>query len=115
MTPDYETITPPTKVRRLTRTQLYKFVRQNPNNLYLKVGSHFDGMTDCVEQRHGDFEKAVHKDWNDHDMGIQGAYCVKGGRDYIQPFFSEGYVGYRVSNCCGDFIAAVKAIKESEL
>lgn len=96
-----------TKAKRLTRTQLYKFVRENYGKLYMEVTSSFDGMTDCVQSCEGGFHKVRHTPWSDRQMGI-GAWCVLGGRDYIRPFDNGTMVGYSVSNCCGSFTVAVR-------
>jgi hypothetical protein len=43
----------------------------------------------------------------DGNMGICGAWFVRGSRDWFTSFDDGLHVGYEVSNCCGRFILAI--------
>jgi len=40
---------------KITRTTLKSFIKKNSDNLFVKVESSFDGMTDCVQRVDGEF------------------------------------------------------------
>jgi hypothetical protein len=89
---------------------LKSFVRKNRANLLIKVGSTFDGMSDCVRQTGDDtFTPALDSDRVfSNNLGIAGVWCVGGSRDYLTAINENGVQGIRVSNCCGSFTVAVR-------
>ena len=79
------------------------------NDLYLKVESDFDGMTDCVQQINSPFTKAeVTERSNENTLGVNGIWVVGQSRDGFRKYEDENYKGYNVYNCCGSFIIANK-------
>jgi len=92
-----------------TLATIKRFIRENKDSLYINVKSSFDGMVDCVMPLDGGFRKAeAEKDHNNHTLGISGAWFVLSSRDYFYDYHENGYKGYKVSNCCGSFILAIK-------
>jgi len=95
--------------KKITRTTVKGFLKRNEGKLYLRVTSRFDGMQDCVAQLDGDFAPAIPTTRHlGNSLGIEYAWFVGGGRDYFSLYEDEKYEGICVSNCCGDFILAVK-------
>ena len=95
-----------------TKATIKSFIKKNADNLYINVKSSFDGMTDCCESQNNGFQKAQPDSdgfYNQHTLGITGAWFVGQSRDYFYPYNQNGFKGYEVSNCCGHFILAVKA------
>lgn len=97
---------------KVTMATIKSFVRKNQDKLYISCLSSFDGMTDCVQQSDDcSFAPAKPTELNNsgtHTLGIRGAWFVGHSRDYFTPFSDSGFVGYEVSNCCGNFRIAVK-------
>lgn len=94
--------------KKITLSTIKSFIRKNEGALYICAKSRFDGMTDCVQDCGGTFSKAIPAtDYLDSTLGIQGAWFVRGSRDYLKPYEDETYMGYYVSNCCGSFIIAI--------
>jgi|GEM_PF-1463655 len=98
------------KPKKITLATIKAFVRNN-DNLFIKVKSRFDGMTDGVEGVNMEFLKVV-VDPRDyclkHTLGIQGAWLVGDSRDYFTVFKNDKYEGYEVYNCCGAFFIATE-------
>ena len=94
--------------KKITKATFKKFVQDNKNELFLTVGSHFDGMTDCVENikdiPHKVKVPAVYT--NDYTLGIPGVWLVHGSRNWFKHYEDELFVGISVSNCCGSFTVA---------
>lgn len=93
-----------------TRATLKSFIRKNKDNMFVSEKSRFDGMVDCVmPTSNNGFSKAIEAEhFHENNIGIQGVWCVGGGRDYITPYEKDGFKGFDVYNCCGHFIVAVK-------
>lgn len=97
-------------MKRITKATFKSFVKKNRANLYIKVKSSFDGMTDCVEQLNGGYEPAVNATYvHENNLGIKGVWLVNGSRDYFREVSENGFTGIEVYNCCGTFVVAVKA------
>jgi hypothetical protein len=94
---------------KITLATIKSFVKKNHSNLYIKVKSHFDAMTDGCERLNGGFIPVSPSELNHpkHTMGIQGAWFVGHSSDYFRPIKEEGFSGYEISNSCGHFILAV--------
>ena len=73
------------------------FVRKNSDNLFVKIDSRFDGMTDCVESVKDTFRKVS----SEKALGIEGVYTVGSSRDYITKFENDNYIGFEIYNSCG--------------
>ena len=95
---------------KITLSSVKAFIRKS-SPLYIMEKTSFDGMTDCCEPC-GDksFHLAFRTDkWVENTLGIQGAWFVKGSRDYFRPYLEGEFTGIEVSNSCGHFILAVKS------
>lgn len=95
---------------KVTLSTIKAFVRKNEGRLHIKEKSRFDGMVDCVMPTgDGAFHPALkdERGFTDNTMDIQGAWFVKGSRDWFTPYEDEKFVGYDISNCCGSFTLAV--------
>jgi len=101
--------------KKITRTTVKTFIRNNAANLYINVKSEFDGMSDGCEQRHEGFKRVTTFTAADRKstMGISGAWFVGNGRDYFYPYSENGFEGIKVSNSCGRFILAIKTGKKA--
>ena len=96
-------------MKKITLATLKSFIKKNKENLFINVTSSFDGMTDGIESRYGGFEKAIVTDSkNIYTQGVKNAYFVGGSRDYFQAYEANGMTGFKVRNCCGAFILAIK-------
>lgn len=106
---------------KITLATLKSFVRKNEGKLFIECCSSFDGMTDCVETNHdAEFkpaQKMYYKDGRpfvalegqfDNTLGYDGIWLVGGSRDYIKPYSENGFTGFNVYNCCGEFNIVVK-------
>ncbi len=96
--------------KKITRSTVKKFIRENEGNLYINVKSSFDGMTDgCEDQKEG-FVKAQPCENHEYTLGIKGAWFVGNSRDYFTQYDNIGgdMTGIEVSNCCGRFILAIR-------
>ena len=97
-----------TKTKKITLATIKSFIRKNDGALLINVTSRFDGMTDCCESRNGGFEVAQKTDrCSENTLGIEGAWFVKGSRDYFKEYSDGERTGYEVYNCCGRFVLAV--------
>lgn len=97
-------------MKRITKATFKSFVRKNRANLFVKVKSSFDEMTDCVQQQAGGFQPATNAYYNheENNLGIQGVWLVGGSRDYFREVTIGEFTGIEVYNCCGTFVVAVK-------
>lgn len=98
-------------MQKTTLATIKSFIKNNRSNLHIMVESTFDGMTDCVQDtRNHNFTPALTPDINHKNyLGVQGAWFVFGSRDYFSQYNKNGFVGYRVYNCCGAFVLAIPA------
>ena len=94
---------------KITLSTVKSFIKKT-KNLQIKVNSTFDGMVDCVmPSSDQSFDEAIHIDRHlENTLGIQGAWFVRGSRDYFKDYNDGKFQGIAVSNCCGSFILAEK-------
>lgn len=100
-----------TTFKKITLATVKKFIRENANNLFVNCTSSFDGMTDCVESRDDGFTKVDPQKINmnqEHDLGIERLWFVRGSRDYFEPYEDVMYSGIRIFNSCGSSVIATK-------
>lgn len=98
----------PKSTKKITLATVKSFVKKNRNGLYIRVGSRFDGMNDCVMPVNGGFSPAKESGNTENTLGIAGAWFVRDSRDWFTPYDDGTFTGYEVSNCCGNFILAIK-------
>ena len=77
-------------------------------NLWIKKLSAFSGMIDCVESVADNFKKTNFDEKEEYTYGMAGAWFA--GRNYIQEYTNNDFIGYEISNCCGSFIVAMKKL-----
>lgn len=95
--------------QKITLSTVKKFIRENANNLFANCTSSFDGMTDCVESRDDGFVKVDPNKINlkqEHDLGIERLWFVRGSRDYFEAYEQGNLKGIRIFNSCGSSIIA---------
>ena len=101
--------------QKITLATVKSFLKREAknNNLYLKVNSRFDAMTDGVMQENGVFEKQDAEKLNLENkstFGFPGLWFVGSSRDYFEPFADDNFIGYIISNCCGMSTVAMKRL-----
>jgi hypothetical protein len=87
-------------------------MRKNADNLYVQNLGNYNRMRVVVDYYRGDrpFRSVagLYNPNSPNDFGI-GVWFVNGaGRNAVRPYSYDGYEGYSVSNCCADFVVAVK-------
>ena len=95
---------------KITLATIKSFLRKNSGKVYLACLSEFDGMIDGVRPCEDKtfFLATTPERVDSYNLGINGAWFVGGSRDYFYLYEENGMKGYKVSNCCGSFILAVK-------
>jgi len=100
---------------KITLATLKTFLNKNASNIYIKVESRFDGMTDCVERVEDEFRhvtRAESEKVRDYDLGFSGLYLVGSSRDSISAFENEKYTGFHVYNCTGSCTVATPKVQQ---
>ena len=99
-------------MKKITRTTIKSFIKNNFDDLYISTRTRFNGMIDCVDacadQSFHKVEREERERFADYSLGIKDAYFVGNSRDYFQPYDLDGFKGYEIYNCVGSFILAVK-------
>lgn len=108
--------------KKITIATVKSFIRKNRVQLLLKVESNFDGMQDMVTQSDdAAFRPAEDRTkWDceqnayvptrqncKNSLDINGVWFTNGG-DFCKVFETDKLRGFEVSNCCGNWIVAVK-------
>ena len=100
-----------TTTKKITRATFKSFIKNN-KNLFLNNKSSFDGMVDGVMPIHDGFKPAVlttrHENSFKYNLGIEGVWLVGSSRDWFRHYEDDQFIGIEVTNCCGDFILAIK-------
>jgi hypothetical protein len=98
-----------TTTKKITLATIKSFIKKNSEILFISKDSSFSGMDDCVMPSGvAGFKIATKTDRNiDNTLGIDGAWIVKGSRDYFSKFENEDFIGFDVYNCCGSFKIAI--------
>lgn len=93
-----------------TLATIKAFIRKNEGRLYINPRSSFDGMVDGVMPTGDNTFSPALKDERGfkNTCGIQGAWFVFGSRDWFTPYEDATFSGFDISNCCGNFILAIK-------
>lgn len=101
-----------TATKKITRTTIKQFIKRElaAGNLWIKVRSKFDGMYDGVNEVDSSTYLQVKEDTfnKENTLGIQGAWFVGSSRDYFYPHEENEFIGYKVINCCGSFVLAMR-------
>lgn len=97
---------------KITKATFKSFIKKNEKNLFIRVGSTFDGMVDCVMPNpNAQFNPLVRAERVfSNNLGYQGVWLVNGSRDSFEEYNQNGMIGIRVYNCCGSFVVAKKAV-----
>lgn len=94
---------------KITRATLKSFIKKNEGNLFVKVESAFDGMTDCVQRVDGEFKKVEKFNFDErNNFGISGLWLVGESRDLFNEWENAEYKGIEIYNSCGTSIIATK-------
>ena len=96
--------------KKITKATFKSFINKNPDNLFIKKESDFDGMVDCVMPAHNvRFVSATKTDQNiEHTLGVIGLWLVGHSDDYYQDYEDDEYTGLHYYNCCGSGTIAIK-------
>ena len=100
-------------MNKTTRATIKSFIKREAknNNLYVKTKSSFDGMTDCVQDVKDNFRKVNEINFSDkYSFGIRGLWLVGQSRDSFDDYADQDYIGYKIYNCCGTSIIAMKRL-----
>lgn len=92
---------------KITRATLKSFIKNN--QVFIKVKSSFDGMTDCVQSVADEFRKVEGFNFDDKNtFGISGLWLVDCSNNLFQEWENDEYRGIEIYNCCGASIIATK-------
>ena len=98
--------------KKITKATVKSFIRKNRQNLLIDVKSRFDGMVDCVMPVEGAFITCKQTErYLENTYGIEFAWFVGSGDDKFEAYEENGFKGYKVYNCCGSFILAIKSLE----
>lgn len=100
-------------MEKVSLATLKAFIRREykNKNLYIKEQSRFDGSIDSIRFIESGFSQVENfNELEEHTLGIQGLWLVKGSRDYITPWADKEFIGYEISNCCGQSILAFRRL-----
>lgn len=100
-----------TQTKKVTLATVKSFIKKNINDLYIRMDSRFDGMVDCVmPNSEANFSKVdpTKLDFSKPDFGLEGFWHVGQSSDYFEFFQENNMTGFKVSNCCGSSILAIK-------
>lgn len=93
--------------KKITRATFKSFLKKNRDNLFVRVNSDFDGMTDCVQPTDNpQWVKSIYDaDCDDsYRLGHRGIWLVGSSRDRFTPIMDNArIIGFSVYNCCGSF------------
>lgn len=95
---------------KITKSTLKAFINKNQGNLFSKEKSSFDGMVDCVMQNNNTgFNKVESIDIaSKNTLGIKDVWLVDGSANYFALYEDEKFIGIEGTNCCGNWIVAIR-------
>lgn len=97
------------KSQKITLATVKSLINKNAENLYIKLESKFNGMTDGIDFVKDCFTKTESTSSNiKNTLGINGAWFVGSSNDYFTSFENNNFIGVEIYNCCGSFILAIK-------
>ena len=94
------TVTPTETHKRITLATVKSFMRKNADNLWIYTRSSFDCMIDMVSQVEGSWKPTSPEILEKKLVGSRGA------RDFYSHYTKGAWVGFSVSNCCGEYFIA---------
>ena len=94
------TTTPTETQKKITLTTVKSFMRKNADNLWIYTRSSFDSMIDMVSQVEGSWKPTSPEAIEKRLVGSRGA------RDFYSHHTKGAWVGFSVSNCCGEYMIA---------
>jgi len=96
--------------KKITRATFKSFLKNNAENLFVRVDSQFDGMQDMIDNiKDPQFKKAkASLKYVENTLGIDGVYLVGSSRDSFRHYEDSEYVGLEYYNCCGGGVVAIK-------
>ena len=108
-------------MKKITRTTVKSFLSKatkRDEKIYLRLDSHFSGMSDMVEPiENPKFNRFMGKYLHPEKQLGLGISLVGDGRDYFEEYSDEDFVGYSFYNCVGSGVIAIyrpKAKTKSE-
>lgn len=95
---------------KITLATFKSFVNKNRASLLISNKSDFDGMVDGVRDCESKGFRPVSPPipFTRNTLGISGVWLVNGCRNYFTAYSNDGLEGIEVTNCCGNFIVAVR-------
>lgn len=103
---------------KITATTFKAFIEKNRENLFVRVRSAFDGMTDGCEACSNIWEPAKAsnlKNSDSHTVGVQGVWLVGQSRDSFTAKIENAMIVISVYNCCGAFAVGVPMDKAPKM
>lgn len=97
-------------MKKITKATLKSFIKKNFDQLQIKVKSAFDGQTDGMEDIKENFKPIQKTDRQlDYTLGIDRVWIVGyGSSNYFNIYEDNQFSGIEVSNCCRNFILAIR-------
>lgn len=90
-------------MKRLTKNDFKRFVKNNYDNLLIKVTYYFNDL-DCGISQKDQYEKITKVDYSlNHTFGIDGAWLCNNTRNYFDVIDTDEYTGIKVTNCINTF------------
>lgn len=93
--------------KKITLATFKSFIKKNYENVYIQVKSDFDGMTDSIQSIKEDFKLPNRSENIENELGLEGIWLTH-SKNYVDQYEDKNFIGYKVYNCCGSFIAAIK-------
>lgn len=96
--------------KRITKSTFKSFLKRNAGNLEIRNVSHFDGMTDGVEQlENNGFRPLIEKTFRsipECDLGLDGVWLTHTAGDNRFADYQDGR-GIECYNCVGSYIVRI--------
>lgn len=97
------------KAKKITKATIKSFIRKNSEKLYIKNINRFDCTIDCLSSCESVwYAPTLTSECVENTLGFSGIWLVDGSRNYFSKYENNTFVGYEVSNCCGNFYVGVK-------
>ena len=98
---------------KITRTTIKSFVKKHlGNGLHIREMSRFSGLVDGLEQNDSGWCVAETTERSpQYSLGVKGLHLVGAGGsggDYFTAIDDGGFMGFDISNCCGQMRIGIK-------